>query len=618
MSVIDEIKQRLDIVQIVSAYVALQKSGRNYRALCPFHTEKNPSFFVFPDRQSWHCFGSCNTGGDIFSFIMRREGVDFSQALKLLADKAGINLTAPSSYGRQDAREEEKILKINEAAANYYYNLLLNAGAGETARRYLTQRGLSIESIKNFQLGFAPEGWETLKNHLIETGYNETDLLLAGLLVEQENKHTYDRFRNRLIFPIRDAGGKLAGFGARALDDSQPKYLNSPQTAVFDKSSILYGIDRAKNAIRHSDQAIIVEGYMDVIIAHQYGWQNVVASMGTSVTEKQLLTLKNLTRNLVFALDADAAGTEAIFRSGELVDKVIPFLPSIYGWVKYEDAYKAEVKAMLLPQDKDPDEVIKENPDLWHQLIKSARPIIDFIIDAIVTKVNLESATEKSLAVEKLTPLLLEIKDPVRHAHYVERLAHYLKIDPRALEDAIRKTRTVRKAPTKAAATGQTTVVPPLSSPVEQYCLALLLRYPELQTEATELSPECFEQSENRELFLRWQRSTELADLKKELDAPLREYMEGLLSNEIPDIVHQSEALRRSVLQDCIIRLHEKRLRNLEIKKQELLAAEAETGGITAQLTRLEEQGVEISKQLKEIFKRQSYLRQQLTGRSSV
>ncbi len=618
MSVIDEIKQRLDIVQIVSAYVALQKSGRNYRALCPFHTEKNPSFFVFPDRQSWHCFGSCNTGGDIFSFIMRREGVDFSQALKLLADKAGINLTVPSSYSRQDVREEEKILKINEAAANYYHNLLLNTGAGETARRYLTQRGLSIESIKNFQLGFAPEGWETLKNHLIETGYNETDLLLAGLLVEQENKHTYDRFRNRLIFPIRDAGGKLVGFGARALDDSPPKYLNSPQTAVFDKSSILYGIDQAKNAIRHSDQAIIVEGYMDVIIAHQYGWQNVVASMGTSITEKQLLTLKNLTRNLVFALDADTAGTEAIFRGGELVDKVIPFLPSIYGWVKYEDAYKAEVKAMLLPQDKDPDEVIKEDPDLWHQLIESARPIIEFIIDAIVTKVNLESATEKSLAVEKLTPLLLEIKDPVRHAHYVERLAHHLKIDPRVLEDTIRKTRTLRKAPTKAAATGQIAVVPPLSSPVEQYCLALLFQYPELQTETTELSPECFEQSENRELFLRWQRGTELADLKKELDAPLREYMEGLLSKEIPDIIHQSEALRRSVLQDCIIRLHEKRLRNLEIKKQELLAAEAETGGITAQLTRLEEQGVEISKQLKEIFKRQSYLRQQLTGRSSV
>ncbi len=618
MSVIDEIKQRLDIVQIVSAYVTLQKSGRNYRALCPFHTEKNPSFFVFPDRQSWHCFGSCNTGGDIFSFIMRKEGVDFSQALKLLADKAGINLTAPSSYGRQDTREEEKILKINEIAANYYHNLLLNTGAGETARRYLAQRGLSNESIKNFQLGFAPEGWETLKNHLIETGYNETDLLVAGLLVEQENKHTYDRFRNRLIFPIRDAGGKLVGFGARALDDSLPKYLNSPQTAVFDKSSILYGIDQAKNAIRNSDQAIIVEGYMDVIIAHQYGWQNVVASMGTSITEKQLLTLKNLTRNLVFALDADAAGTEAIFRGGELVDKVIPFLPSIYGWVKYEDAYKAEVKAMLLPQGKDPDEVIKENPDLWHQLIKSARPIIDFIIDAIVTKVNLESATEKSLAVEKLTPLLLEIKDPVRHAHYVERFAHHLKIDPRALEDAIRKTKTLRKAPTKVAATGQITVVPPLSSPVEQYCLALLLRYPELQTETTELSPECFEQSENKELFLRWQRSTELADLKKELDAPLREYMEGLLSKKIPDIVHQSEALRRSVLQDCIIRLHEKRLRNLEIKKQELLAAEAETGGITAQLMRLEEQGVEISKQLKEIFKRQSYLRQQLTGRSNA
>jgi DNA primase len=620
MNAIEEIKQRLDIVQVVSEYVALQKSGKNYRALCPFHPEKNPSFFVFPDRQSWHCFGACNAGGDIFSFVMRKEGIDFGEALRLLANKAGVSLITSDTHSTKNSQsEQERIYRVNEAAAAYYHHLLLNDPLGETARRYLAYRGVCLETIKNFQLGLSPQDWETLKNHLLREGYAEAELLAAGLLVEQEDKRTYDRFRGRLMFPIRNIDGKLVGFGARALDDSTPKYLNSPQTLVFDKSSILYGIDRAKQAIRQRNQAIIVEGYMDVIVAHQHGWENVVASMGTAITEAQLTTLKNLTRNFVFALDADAAGTEAIFRGGELINKVLSFSPVVYGWVRYEDAYKAEVKAVSLPDDKDPDEIIKENPELWRKTIDNARPIIDFIFDTFAAKVNIDDVTQKSLLVEKFTPLLLEIRDPIRRAHYVERLAKYLKIDQRVLEDTLRKAKALQKTPPKGHVPTdglkyQVTITPAYS-PLEQYCLALLLQYPELKAEATELSPECFEQSQNRELFLKWRQSTDVAHLKEKLDPALREYAESLLSKELPPMIRESEALQRHALQDCIIRLHEKRLRNLEMKKRELLATEAQIGGVGAELARLEEQGIESSKQLKEIFNKQSSLRQQLVRR---
>ncbi len=294
MSIIDDIKQRLDIVQVVSEYTKLQKSGRNYKALCPFHSEKTPSFFVFPERQSWHCFGACGTGGDIFSFVMRKDGVDFTQALHLLADKAGVMLTAKARPEKEARNQErQKLFEINEAAAQYYHDVLLNTPDGKTARDYATGRGLSLNTIEDFQLGFSPAGWDALKQYLKNKGYSDADLSLAGLLVERDERSSYDRFRNRLIFPIRNLEGKIAGFGGRALDDSLPKYLNSPQTPIFDKSRSLYGIDRAKTAIVKKNQAVIVEGYMDAITAHQHEYDNVVASMGTAMTDKQLTILKS-------------------------------------------------------------------------------------------------------------------------------------------------------------------------------------------------------------------------------------------------------------------------------------------------------------------------------------
>ncbi len=613
MSVIDDVKQRLDIVQIVSEYTKLQKSGRNYKASCPFHSEKTPSFFVFPERQSWHCFGACGTSGDIFSFVMKKEGIDFGQALQLLANKAGVPLVALTTPERQTQdKERERLFEINEAAAEYYHHLLLNTPNGEIARDYAAKRGLSTETINNFQLGFAPEGWDTLKQYLKGKRYGEAELLASGLLVEREDRKNYDRFRNRLIFPIRNIQGRLIGFGGRALDNSLPKYLNSPQTPVFDKSSSLYGIDHAKTAIRQKDQAVIVEGYMDAIAAHQHGYCNVVASMGTAMTDKQLTILKNSTRNLILALDADTAGEEAISRSGELLDKMLPVPPSFYGWVRYEDAHNAEVKILILPQGKDPDELIREDASQWEKLIMDAKPMVDFIFESAIAKVNLTSARDKSLTVEKLLPLLFEMKDPLRQAHYLERLARLLKIDAHVLGDALKKFRaTERRRKATRNMNAFTPVVPTITSsnPLEQYCLALLLKYPELKTESSGLSPDHFENTENRELFIKWQQCIDPASLKSSLDSTLQEYLESLLVKDLPPILKESETARCEDLNQCIIRLQERRLRNLEIKKQELLSIEADIGGTAAQLAKLKEQGLEDDKQLRDVLIKQNHRR---------
>lgn len=609
MSAIDDVKQRLDIVQVISEYMNLQKSGRNFKALCPFHSEKTPSFFVFPERQSWHCFGACGTGGDVISFVMKKEGLDFGQVLRLLANKAGVTLVTPTTLPKETInKERDKLFEINEAAAEYYHHLLLNTSAGRIARDYVAQRGLSSQTNNDFQLGYSPDTWEAIRQYLMDKGYGEEELIAAGLLIKREDGGSYDRFRNRLMFPIRDIQSHVIGFGARALDESLPKYLNSPQTLLFDKSNALYGIDRAQGAIRQRNSVIITEGYMDVIMAHQHGWENVVAFMGTAVTERQLATLKKLTSNLIFALDADAAGQEAISRSGEAIERMLP-VPKEVSSMLYDYSRDAEVKILVLPSGKDPDEVIKEDISQWQELVTRAKPMIDFIFDTVIAKVDLGNAKDKSSAVEKLLPLLSEMGDPIRQAHYVERLARLLKTDDRALGDALKKfqiSEKRRKLNRNLQSPAHITPLPSTSSPVEEYCLALLLQYPELKPESKKLIPDHFDSCENRELFQKWEQTDEPATIKNSLDFTLHEHLDNLTAKDFPPPIRDSEITRQRALHDCILRLRERWLKSLETKKKEILTVEAETGGITAQLTKLEEQGIEESRQLKEVFFEQS------------
>jgi DNA primase len=590
MSAITEVKQKLDIVELVSEYVTLQKAGRNFKGLCPFHTEKHPSFFVFPEQQSWHCFGACGTGGDIFSFIMKKEGVDFGQALRLLAQRAGITLGPREAPSKAEDEKKERFFQINEAATEYYHHLLSSTKAGEIGRSYLTKRKVTPETIKDFRLGFSPDAWEAIKNYLLGKGYAEKELVEAGLIIEKEEGGSYDRFRDRLLFPICDIQGRVTGFGARVLDDSLPKYINSPQTPIFDKSSSLYGIDKAKSAIRKKNLVIIVEGYMDVLIAHQHGWQNVVGSMGTSLTEKQVEGIKRLTSNITLALDADLAGEEATLRGKAIL------------------AYSnTEANVILLPQGKDPDEVIGEEPALWQKLVEQAMPILDFAFQSVISKVNVTKAREKSLAVQKLLPSLYEIKDPVQQSHYLKKLARELKIEESAIRAALRESKAGRKKPQLSKPTEQSRLAHQfVSSPIEEYCLALLLQYPELRPSARELSPEYFEYTENREIFVKWQHSSDIADLESNLDTSLLEhlyYLVNLVNNkDFPPAIRESEKTRHLDLAQCILRLKEQLSRKLETEKEATLEIEREKGGISAELSKLEEQGISSGQQLQEIF----------------
>ena len=588
MSKITEVKQRVDIVELVSEYVALQKAGRNFKGLCPFHSERHPSFFVFPEQQSWHCFGACGTGGDIFSFIMKKEGIDFGQALRLLAQRGGIALSFLEASGKAEDEKKQRLFQINETAAEYYHHLLSSTKEGEVARDYLAKRKVTPETIKEFRLGFSPDTWETLKNYLLGKGYTEKKLVEAGLIIEKEEGVGYDRFRNRLMFPICDDRGRVTGFGARVLDDSLPKYINSPQTSIFDKSSSLYGIDRAKSAIRKKNFVIIVEGYMDVLTAHQHGWQNVVGSMGTSLTEKQVEGIKKLTNNITLALDADLAGEEATLRGRAILT--------------YSNT---EANVILLPPGKDPDEVISENLALWEKLVEQAMPILDFAFQSILSKVDINKARDKSLAVEKLQPLICEIKDPTQKFHYIEKLASAIKTKTTVVEGALKQLKTAKERPQPVMAAEQSQLARQLlSSRVEEHCLALLLQYPDLLplTQGLSLSPEHFECTENREIFVGWQSSSEISNLASQFDRSLLEHLYYLLDENFPPVVRESEQKRQSVLSDCILRLQEKLSRKLESEKEAMLELEREKGGASSELSKLDEQGIKSGQQLQDIF----------------
>ncbi|MBN2186791.1 MAG: DNA primase [Dehalococcoidia bacterium] len=622
MSITAEVKQRIDIVELVSEYVSLQKAGRNFKGLCPFHSEKHPSFFVFPGQQTWHCFGACGTGGDIFSFIMKKEGFDFGQALQLLARRAGITLTSPETLAKVEDKEEESLFQINESAAQYYHHLLLTTKVGEVARNYLSKRKVNIETITEFRLGLSPDSWETIKKYLTSKGHEEKELFQAGLIIEREDKSNYDRFRNKLMFPICDIQGRVTGFGARALDDSLPKYINSPQTPIFDKSNSLYGIDKAKTAIRQKNLVIVVEGYMDVLTAHQHGWQNVVAAMGTSLTEKQVNIIKRLTKNISLALDADAAGKEGTLRGREVLyhslDKkgaeMLPYSresarsmhkgeepsPLLAQKVKLTSTLDAEINVLCLPPGKDPDELISEDPAAWQSLVEQATPILDFIIGNMIAKVDTTKAKGKSLVIETLSPIFDEIEDPVQQSHYVRQLARELKLEESEMKAALRKLRGNRKRLQPTEPREQSRLARQLvSNPIEEYCLALLLRYPELRQLAQELLPEHFEYTENRELFVRWQSSSDIPPPWNKLDANLLEQLNYLLNKPI---IEENNREQQLALSDCILRLQERLSRKVEVGRELMLDATRQKEGINAELAKLDKEGIDSSQQLKEIL----------------
>jgi len=561
MGVVDEVKQRLDIVDVVGQYVQLQKAGRNYKAVCPFHSERTPSFFVSPERQSWHCFGACGTGGDIFSFVMKKENLEFGEALRLLAERAGVTLVERRP---EEEAERDKLREANEAAASFYHRALVASEAGQRARRYLEERGLDLKAMQDFQIGYSPSGWDGLCQHLRERGYRDEELVAAGLAVEGE-RGLRDLFRQRIMFPITDMRGRVVGFGGRSLpsegeEEGQPKYLNTSQTAIFDKGSLLYALDKAKEHIQREGLAVIVEGYMDAITAHQHGFANVVASMGTALGERQVRLLKRFSRDIVLALDADSAGQEATLRA-----------------VEYQDILERDVRVLILPEGRDPDQVIRSDPEAWSALLAGAQPLLDYKFEAVSSALDLSQPRQRSQAVEELLPLLAAIGDRIVQAHYLQRLARLAQVKESALHQMLVRRGRKQGRGRESAAQGEAVAgARPLRDMREEYCLALLLRHPELRADGLALSPDVFWYSENRQLLQAWQGCSDGEEMRQAIAVELEEHLQRIAAMNVPPF---NEQKARAALHDCLRRLEQRDLEAIKQASSAALAArEAESG----------------------------------------
>ena len=420
---VEEIKSKIDLADLVGEYVQLKKAGVNYKAPCPFHHEKTPSFLVSKEKQIWHCFG-CGEGGDVFGFIMRIEGLDFPEALKLLAERAGVKLQEYRS--EVSASQRNRILDVLKMAAKFYHKILLDSSKAEEARQYLNKRQVASERLEEFEIGYIPDEWDILTNFLLKKGFGINDLIAAGLTIKKEGGGYYDRFRGRIMFPIADVHGNVVGFTGRLLNETKVeaggKYVNTPQTIVFDKSRLLYALDRAKQDARKQNKLIIVEGQMDVISCHQFGQTNTVASSGTALTLDQVKLIKRFTNSIYIAFDMDAAGQHAADRGIDLA---------------LSEGMK--IKIIVVPKDfaKDPDECLKKDPAVWFKAVEEAKSIMDYFFDKTFAGRDLKNPEKRGEAAKILLEQIGRLGDTVEQDFWIKKLGQILDLDHHILYDRL-------------------------------------------------------------------------------------------------------------------------------------------------------------------------------------
>ena len=425
-----EVKSKLSVVDVVGETVTLKKAGTTFKGLCPFHGEKTPSFVVTPARESWHCFG-CGLGGDIFSFVMQRDGITFPEALRTLASRAGVEIDERTK--REDARRA-RLRQVLETAIAFYHAVLTSSGAGAPALAYLKARGFTDQTIETYQLGWAPAGWDQMARQLrSKRDVRDEELVEVGLASpSQRGLGVIDKFRARVIFPIRDQNGHAVGLGGRLLEGEGPKYLNSPSTPLFDKSRTLYLIDRAKGPIRKSGQAVIVEGYTDALMAHQAGFDNVVASLGTALTPGQVALLTRYASRIALAYDVDPAGQKAGTLGVTALASLIGQLQGDDSGVKLED-----VRVVSLPDGKDPDEVVREAPADWGAAVAGAKPLVEYLIAHHADRFDLKTSSGRIGFVEAVMPAIQDIADPLRRDEALQEVRRVSGVEERVLRQVL-------------------------------------------------------------------------------------------------------------------------------------------------------------------------------------
>lgn len=559
MSSIDEIKARIDIVDLVSESVQLRRSGKNYTGFCPFHSNtRTPSFVVFPETGTWRCFGQCNEGGDIFGFEMKKEGWDFSETLHHLAEKAGVQLKPPSPQEQVAAEEHDALRGLLEQAVTFFRHQLLNTPPGMQALEYLHRRGLKDETIEAFGLGYAPSSWDAAATYFKSRGFSEKDLLDSGLVSERDKGGVYDRFHHRVMFPIRDERGRMAGFGARVLDpEDVPKFINSPQTVLFDKGQLLYGLDRARKLIREAEQAVIVEGYLDVIALHQAGFANAISPMGTALTEHQLYLLKRYTRRIVLALDPDAAGDKATLRGLQIarqsMDREQELAFDARGLLRHEARLHADIRVTTLPPGMDPDDVVNRDPEEWRRIVDMAKPVVLHVMDVLAAAQNLDDPKVKDQIAAQVLPLIQDVPSAIERDTYVQRLARLLRLDERTLIGAGSPARRERMSPRRGASARPHPGLQPepgLSTAaavhkMEASVLGVLLRRPDMlykvdrhlqEARLSRISLDDFQSGDHQTIFRLLQESVDqdmaepLNYVLNHLSLPMMEVADGLLA----------------------------------------------------------------------------------------
>ena len=581
-SQIDEIKNKLDIIDVINGYVRLQKAGRNHKAPCPFHSEKTPSFMVSPERQIWHCFG-CGKGGSVFDFVMEIEGVEFGDALKMLASRAGVELKRvdPEMQTRRTRSYE-----IADLANRFFVRQLEASRTGKDMKGYLVSRGLKPETIKEWQVGYAPSQWRSLLEFLNGRGYPNDEIIKTGLVVKSEKGKYYDRFRDRIIFPISDINGVVVGFTGRENpnkpDERMGKYVNTPNTLIYDKSRIIYGLNKAKLDIRKENLSVLVEGQTDVLMAHQNGFKNVVASSGTALTEFQLRTLKRYSDNLATAFDMDIAGEEATKRGVNLA---------------IELGFNAKV--IDLPQNSDPADCLKKDISLWQKAVKESKNIVDFYLTTALARNDPETVEGKKEISRIVLPIIKKIPNRIEQSHWLDQTSMRLGAKESDLVEEMGKMRydsEIRQEPVKEVSDNKREQ----RINLEEYVLGLMLSCSENPKECQAEPSHLFNNSQLSQIFERIRKNK-----KKKINLDkLRKDLPIELANQIDHLIFKAEA-QKSMIEDlepkkeivfCFNQLKKRYLKdkfnqlNLAIRKAEEKKDKATLGKLTQEFNKLTKQ----------------------------